>query len=89
MQKFSTENFLVLGDYSPADIQNTSSDIPIRATIVCDNRILGKMPERSNGQPWKGCISERVSRVRIPLFPPRSARAVADRPMRSVENGGR
>gem|GEM_PF-2093515 len=30
------------------------------------------MPERSNGQPWKGCISERVSRVRIPLFPQRT-----------------
>ncbi len=27
------------------------------------------MPERSNGLPWKGSISERVSRVRIPLFP--------------------
>ncbi len=27
------------------------------------------MPERSNGPPWKGGISERVSRVRIPLFP--------------------
>lgn len=27
------------------------------------------MPERSNGQPWKGCISEMVSRVRIPFSP--------------------
>ena len=29
----------------------------------------GEMPERSNGLPWKGSISERVSRVRIPLSP--------------------
>ena len=28
------------------------------------------MPERSNGPPWKGGISERVSRVRISLPPP-------------------
>jgi hypothetical protein len=27
------------------------------------------MPEWSNGRPWKGRISERVSRVRIPLSP--------------------
>ncbi|HMP85599.1 MAG TPA: VTT domain-containing protein, partial [Candidatus Paceibacterota bacterium] len=27
-------------------------------------------PERLNGHPWKGCISETVSRVRIPFSPP-------------------
>lgn len=31
---------------------------------------IGKMPERSNGLPWKGSMSERASRVRIPFFPP-------------------
>ncbi len=38
---------------------------------VCKVRpcIIGEMPERSNGLPWKGSISERVSRVRIPLSP--------------------
>ncbi len=35
------------------------------------------MPERSNGLPWKGSISERVSRVRIPLFPPSLAEAAS------------
>lgn len=27
------------------------------------------MPERLNGPPWKGGVSERAPRVRIPLFP--------------------
>jgi hypothetical protein len=29
------------------------------------------MAERLNAHPWKGCIWETVSRVRIPLSPPR------------------
>ena len=31
--------------------------------------IKGEVPERSNGLPWKGSISETVSGVRIPPSP--------------------
>jgi hypothetical protein len=40
---------------------------------------IGEVPERSNGPPWKGGISETVSRVRIPPSPQKNRRFFKER----------
>ena len=39
--------------------------------------LYGEVTEWSNVHPWKGCVSERAPRVRIPLSPPVVLESVA------------